>query len=421
MNTGRTSEHTQALLVLAAITIAQASEAFLVQGLPSLTPFMQATLRLTRVQVGLITSSVWIGMTVSAIPIGMILDRIGVRRTLLGGLLVLGAFATLASFAGTPSVLYVCLFIAGAGFTTVYPSTTKAVMYWAPAKARATFMGIKQTGVSVGGALAAMVLPVSALAAGWRLSLMSVGLGVAGLGIVCYLLYREHPLERARLGENGRGRSEFLSATLKSRNVWALNISGLLLMTCQICVTTWLILFLKTEAGYDVVRAGRVLAMVQAGAIAGRLGLGPLSDLLFGGKRKPLILVVQAMIAALLLVVSTFSEATPRLMVFGVAGILGCAALGWVPLEAVLRAEIAGREATGTVMTVGTTVMSLGSVFGPPLFGYLADATGAFKLSWVALAGASCLSLLFMATVREGEPLFGQRVGEAQHSAAQQG
>jgi sugar phosphate permease len=405
-----------------------------VQGLPSLTPFIQATLRLTRAQVGFVTSSIWIGMTVSAIPIGMILDRIGVRRTLLGGLLVLGAFATLASFAGTPSILYGCLFIAGAGFTTVYPSTTKAVMYWAPVKARATFMGIKQTGVSVGGALAAMVLPVSALAAGWRLSLMSVGLGVAGLGVACYLLYREHPLERvplsgdgghshegaARAGE-GQARSAFLSATLKSANVWALNISGLLLMTCQICIITWLILFLKTEAGYDVVRAGRVLATVQAGAIAGRLGLGPLSDWLFGGKRKPLILVVQAIVAALLAVVSTFNEATPAWMVFGVAGILGCAALGWVPLEAVLRAEIAGREATGTVMTVGTTVMSLGSAFGPPLFGLLADATGGFKLSWVALAGASCLSLLFMTTVREGEPLFGQRGGEAQHSAAQEG
>ena len=103
--------------------------------------------------------------------------------------------------------------------------------------------------------------------------------------------------------------------------------------------------------------------------------------------------------------VSTFGKTTPSWLVFGVAGILGCVAMGWVPLEGVLRAEIAGREATGTVMTVGITVMSLGSVFGPPLFGYLADATGSFRLPWTVLGGASCLSLLFMATVREGEPL----------------
>jgi len=418
MKTVRTNEQVQALLVLAAITIAQASEAFLVQGLPSLTPFIQATMQMSKAQVGMVTSSIWIGMTLSAIPIGIILDRAGVRRTLLVGLLVLGVFAMLASFARVPSLLYLCLLIAGAGFTTVYPATSKAVMYWAPVKARATYMGIKQTGVSAGAALAAMILPVAALATGWRLSLMSAGLCVAGLGVGCYVLYREHPLERSPTGGSGSARPAYLSAALKSRNIWFLNLAGLFLMTCQICTTTWLILFLKSDAGYDVVRAGRVLALVQTGAIAGRLGFGPLSDTLFGGKRKPIIMIVQAMVACLLVLVSTIGETTPAWLVFAAAGVLGCVAMGWLPLEATLRAEIGGREATGTVMTVGTTVMSLGSVFGPPLFGYIADATGSFRLPWTLLAGASCLSLLFMMAVREGQPLFAQRVVPEHRSSA---
>jgi len=390
------------LVVLFGITVAQASEAFLVQGLPSLTPFIQTDMGLTKAQLGWVTSSVWAGMTVSSIPLGFFIDVFGVRRTLLSGLTLLGALAILASRSTSLWALYTCLFIAGVGFASVYPSTTKATMYWAPLSVRGTFMGIKQTGVSVGAAIAAMVLPRLALAVGWRSALATAGAIVIALGLFCYTLYREHPQERGpREAKRGKNGGSVLSTVLRSPVIWRLNIVGLFLLTCQASTTTWLILYLKTDAGYDVVLAGSVLAALQAGGMIGRLGWGAASDVLAGGRRKPVMMCIEIMMALSLAAVTALGAGTPVWAVYGLAGLLGCAVMGWVPMNTIMRAELAGKEATGTVIAVGATVGSFGSIFGPPLFGYLTDSFSSFRPAWLLLACLGVLAFLLTWTVKE--------------------
>jgi MFS family permease len=75
--------------------------------------------------------------------------------------------------------------------------------------------------------------------------------------------------------------------------------------------------------------------------------------------------------------------------------------MGWVPMNTIMRAELAGKEATGTVIAVGATVGSVGSIFGPPLFGYLTDSFSSFRPAWLLLACLGVLAFLLTWTVKE--------------------
>src|SRR3972149_3532328 len=73
------------------------------------------------------------------------------------------------------TVLLACLFGAGVGFSVVNPTTGKAIIERFPLRERGLAMGIKQTGLTLGGMLAAFTLPAVALRWGWQAGLTGAG------------------------------------------------------------------------------------------------------------------------------------------------------------------------------------------------------------------------------------------------------
>jgi MFS family permease len=101
------------------------------------------------------------------------------------GLLALAAGNLVAGLAWHAVVLYVGILIAGFGYGAVNPATT-VLSNPATARRRALVMSVKQAGVPAGGIVAGAVLPVLALAFGWRwafalsmLVCLVVALGIA--------------------------------------------------------------------------------------------------------------------------------------------------------------------------------------------------------------------------------------------------
>ena len=83
----------------------------------------------------------------------------GVRPSLLGGLIVGAAgLAVGAAAPAFPAFLF-CLFVAGSGWSVVNPALGKAIMDLFPAPERGIAMGIKQMGLTLGGIASALVLP----------------------------------------------------------------------------------------------------------------------------------------------------------------------------------------------------------------------------------------------------------------------
>lgn len=397
-------------IVLAAITLAQATEAFTVQGFPALVPFVGDQLALTKIKTGLLTSAFFAGGFVSVLPAGWVIDRIGVRRSLVIGLGLMTGCVAAGALARTYWLLYVCLFVAGIGFGSVYPATTKAVMHWAPPRWRATMMGIKQTGVPVGGAVAAVVLPVVALRTSWRGGLLLAAVLCLACMVLCRLLYRPHPDETRATRDAGQGgpaagragaaEGGALAAVLRSRDIWLVNLSGFFFLAAQGTMIAWLVSYLQSELALPIVAAGTGLAMVQMGGAAGRLGWGPLSDLLFGGRRVPIIALLGLVTAATLVSMSLLDEPDYWLVLVTCLA-AGLGGLGWVGMVTVLRAELAPPRAIGTVTSLGSFMSYAGSLVGPPLFGALLDSTGDYRLGWRLLAVSALLAAGLVLPVSE--------------------
>jgi len=161
-------------VLLAGMTLAHAVSAFGNLSIPPLTPFLRDELNLTHVEVGLLMSFIYVGVVSSSLLFGWITDLLGERRALSLGLGIQGAF--MIGFAWIHSFLLggVLLVLSGIGYSSVNPATTKGVMRWFPPQGRATAMGIKQTGIPLGGILASSALPALALALGWRVSVTLV-------------------------------------------------------------------------------------------------------------------------------------------------------------------------------------------------------------------------------------------------------
>ena len=195
---------------LALVTLAHALGALAVLAVAPLAPFLLESLHLSRAQVGLFLPAVYLGGVLMALPAGWLTDRLGVRATLGLGQVVIGGGVLLAATATSLTACLVCLVLAGFGFSVLNPSTGKAVVEWFPPRRRGVAMGVKQTGLTLGGFVGALTLPPVALAFGWRRALAAAGaLALLSAALVA-LRYRSpavvapgRPVERVRLAELG--------------------------------------------------------------------------------------------------------------------------------------------------------------------------------------------------------------------------
>ena len=276
-------------VLLSVMLLAHAVASFGNLSIPPLTPFLRDELNLSHAQVGMLTSFIYVGVVSASILSGWISDIFGERRALILGLGIQGLFMT--AFASVHSLVYGGIFLAlsGVGYSSVNPATTKGVMRWFPPQGRATAMGIKQTGIPVGGILAASLLPGLALAFGWRAAALLVGfVTLAFILPVKIGLPPAPPLQDLKGGVRWAQFREVLS----NRGILALSVMGIFMAGAQLAIITHLVLFLKGKFLFSSVLAGICLAVAQAGGIGGRIGWGLISDYLAGGRRKSILMLI---------------------------------------------------------------------------------------------------------------------------------
>ncbi|RLG97937.1 hypothetical protein DRO28_03455 [Candidatus Bathyarchaeota archaeon] len=369
--------------------------------IPPLAPFIQADLNLTRAQVGLFVTAAYLGYMAMQVPSGWLTDSIGVRKMLLIGQTVIGVFIMLTSTATGFMQGLISMFFAGIGCGCLLTSTTKAIMYWFPRKERGTAMGLKQTGVNIGGLLAALTLPVIALTRGWRFSLLIVGLSAILSGVVSFTLYRETSVKERSVASSLRETLNMFKKVAVSRPLLILSCSIAIYLAVEFSLITYLVLNLVEESSLSVVLAGQYLALTEGAGAFGKPLFGALSDILFGGKRKRLLILIGLLMASMCVTFGMAIRILPLWAITAVCILFGLTAIGYGGLYLALVGEIAGKELTGIATGVSTTISLTGIIFGPPLFGYLADITGSYSLSWYLLASAMIVAILLIALVKE--------------------
>src|ERR1700674_2334364 len=161
-----------------------------VLAVPPVIPVIQADLRLSGTEVGLLAGLPVILFAVAALPGSILIARFGALRTLLFGLLLAAAGGGLRGLAATAAALYVATIAMAAGIAVMQPAMAAIVREWLPLRigfgtALYTF------GLIVGEILpVALTIPVvlPLVPKSWRLGLAAWSLPVVAIAMLTAVL-----------------------------------------------------------------------------------------------------------------------------------------------------------------------------------------------------------------------------------------
>lgn len=368
-------------VILLVATLVQVGVSTLQQAPAALGPVLTRDLDLARAQIGILSSAIWGGMLFAMLPVGLLIDRHGERRLITAGVTAMALLALWATRFSAFVWLLILFLLASLGASTSAPGGSKAIAAWFPHSQRGGAMGMRQMGVTIGGLIAAFLLPPVAVRFGWQTG-VGLAAGVALFTVLCFaLFYRELPEEESSAGEERRVP---VGSMVRDSSFLATTGYAFVLMGVQGSSASYLALSLHEEVHLSVVAAGAFLAVFQIGGIAGRIGWGVVSDRV--GRREPVLLLVGLVAMGSCLAMSFTGEGTVIPLVVVFAFLLGCSAMGWNGLYLTLLSESVPIQAAATAMGASLTISFVGMFFATPLFGLIADLTGSYGASWFGLA-----------------------------------
>ncbi|MFF0415144.1 MFS transporter [Kitasatospora sp. NPDC004745] len=386
----------QRRIVLAVGMVAMISGCAFQFGLPYLIPALRDE-GLSLSQAGLLAACPTAGLVLTLTAWGAAADRWGERWVLASGLGLGGLVLLAATTVHGTVALGACFLLAGAAGASAHASSGRLILGWFPARQRGLAMGLRQTSLPLGVALAALLLPP--LAAHGRATALAV---LGALSTASALLVAAVVRDPARPGPGAGGRA---ANPYRTPVLWRLHGAATLLVVPQFTVSVFALVFLVDERGWSPSTAGPLLAGVQVAGAGARLAAGRWSDLAGSrtGPMRRLALTAAAVLAALATgALAHSAAATAALMA---AGVLTVSTNG---LSFTAVAEYAGGAWAGRALGVHTTVQNAVAAGVAPTAGALIGAAG---YGW-AYGLAAVFPLLAVAVL----PGAGGRGGEARPS-----
>jgi sugar phosphate permease len=292
-----------------------------------------------------------------------------------------------SSFAG----LVVALAAAGALGAGTQTASGRAVMSWFGADERGLALGIRQTAVPLGGAVAATALPALARHASLRAAFFALAAGCLVAAVVGAVVLRSEP---PSVEDSNPARP------LRDPRIWRLCLGSTFYVTTQISLLGFLVLFLHDERDVSTTAGAAALAVTQALGGVARIGAGRWSDrrrdrvapLL----RLGLLLALSAATAALLVGASLWLL-VPALVAAGTFS------LSWNGLSFTAAAEIAGRSRSGAAIGLQQSFLAAGSIATPIAFAAIVHASS-WRTGFVLAALSPLLGYALLSPLAERSP-----------------
>lgn len=358
------------------LALGMAAATFAQQIFGVLATFLIDEFRISRSQLGLLTTSAFVVGAICSPIAGGLVDRFGGRRVFAGSM-ALTCVAGLV-MAVAPNFLVVALgaAIAGIALGCNNPTTNKLIAHTLAPGDRGVIMGFKQAGVQVGVFYIGFVIPALATAFGWR---VAVACTIVVPLLVLLGTMKLIPPDPVSVDEaHGRSTSD-LQGT-----VWWMTGYALLMGAGVATLVGYLPLYAHERLGYSVGAAGAVVGVIGAIGIASRIAWGWAAERR-GHFAGSLVVMGAGSVAATLLL--TGAEEVGAWLLWMAVVLIGATAVTWnvVGMLAIV-AEVDDRAA-GLASGYVQTGFYLGFVISPALFGYLVDRSGDYTLGWLCVAG----------------------------------
>jgi MFS family permease len=371
--------------------------------IPPLIPFIQPELKLNYTQVGSIMTFLYFGATVMSLPAGWLTDRLGVKKMIVLSQVFMGLFVALFSLIGNYFMAILLAFMMGIGYGMVNPPTTKGIMVLVNKENRGFAMSVKQTGVPIGSAIAAGLLPPLAIHLSWGFSFVFAGTIVIHSGLLSQILYRQSREGVPPSDFNPEETSQINQGKIQqNKNIILLGIGGACCSSVPIALVTYVALYLKDSKNFDLILAAFCLTLVNIGGILGRIFWGVMSDRIFKGSRKVVLKLIVSVIfiVSLILGLNIHLALIPLLLILF---IFGFSAIGWNGVYHAFVGELSGKEKAWKAIGLTMPITFVGNLSGPVLYGKIVDATHSYHMAWYFLCAAMVGALIIFSMIQESK------------------
>lgn len=372
------------IIPLSATLAVQSMVSMIAVTVPILAPSAAPDIGISTTYAGIYVSLMYVGCMLSSLLSGNFIHRYGALRVSEICLALAGIGLIFTSFSSIPAMI-VSAIIIGLGYGPVTPASSHILSRTTPEHMRSFIFSLKQTGVPIGGVLAGATVPTLVMVLGWRTAVIIVG--IASLLLILLIHPARRTLDRDRQSQQPISLTEMfqpLRLIMTHRHLRRLSIVSFLFAGMQLCLFTYLVIYLTRDIGISFVAAGFIMSIAQMAGAVGRIIWGTIADHCL----KPrLLLGILGMGMSIGAIATAWMDAAwPTWWIVAIIILFGATAIGW---NGVYLAEAARLAPPGKVgdATGGTLFFTfLGVVLGPPLFGAVAHVTHSLSLGFVFFA-----------------------------------
>jgi MFS family permease len=364
-------------------------------GLPFFYDFMVEQFRWTRAQVtsGNALSKLLVGPAFGFVA-GWMVDRFGPRRLMVAGIVMAGIALIGLGSISTLGMFYFFYLFNALGYVCGGPLPIQVLLTRWFDKSRGKAMGIAYLGIGLGGAAVPWISHLLVEYFGWQVALRALGLMIMVIALPAAFLAKEPPRrERNRLAES-MADSQGAFATLP---FYLLTLGSMLSIAAVSGTQQNLKLFLSLDLHFTQGEAARVLSMVLAFSMAGRLLMGWLADRF--AKKYVMVLIYLLVAGAIPLLFAGRSQAA----VYAFALVFGIGLGGDYMIVPLVTAEIFGIQRLGLLLGVILTANGVAEAASPWLVGHLRDATGSYAAGFAVLIGMGLLGAAAASVLPKGQ------------------
>ena len=363
-------------------------------GLPFYYDFMVQQFGWTRGQVtsGNALSKLVVGPAFGFLA-GWMVDRFGPRRLMLAGILMAGTALVGLGSISTLGMFYFFYMLNALGYVFGGPLPNQVILSRWFERSRGKAMGFAYLGIGLGGAAVPWISHTLVQHFGWQAALRTLGFLILLIALPAALLAKEPPRAKENAVSAGFAEARGAFTTIP---FFLLTLGSMFSIAAVSGAQQNLKLFLSLDLHFRQSQAARILSLVLAFSIVGRLLMGWLADRF---PKKYVMLLIYLLVAA---AIPLLFAGRSILAIYIFAAVFGIGLGGDYLIVPLMTADIFGVQLLGRLLGVILTVGSVAEAVSPWLVGRLRDTTGSYSAGFLALIGMALLGAAAAAMLPKG-------------------
>jgi ACS family glucarate transporter-like MFS transporter len=354
----------------------------------------------TPVQMGYLFSGFLWTYVVCLIPLGLLVERVGPKRMVGGGIAIWSAATALTAATGGFASIFFARLVMGASEASTFPACGRIIRDWFPQKERGLVTTLFNGGSSAGPAIGAIATAGLVEYAGWRTAFVVLGI-VGYIWLLAWLYWfaspekatwlsdtERHKIIRERNGDEKQvvpaatARPSTLKYLLSQKSIWGLVVTQACLVYTAYLFLTWLPSFLQSTRELSTMNTGYLTAVPYLITIVLGVTIAWASDKILSsesvraGRRRNFI-AAMAVLSLLILLAPNVGDLWELLLVLTLVLTGSTTGAG---LNFTLASDLL-RNPADVSRVIAITALG-GNLFGliaPIITGYVVAATGGYS------------------------------------------